>query len=194
VKNVILIGDSIRMGYQETVGRDLAGLADVWAPPDNGGATPNVLVHLHSWVLNRPCDVVHVNAGLHDLKTIWYGGREPVTPPDHYRRNVGVILSAIGGRTRAKAIWATTTPVRDDAHNANHSRWNDFCRYNEYVQAYNAAAVEVCRELGVPVNDLYAVAMGAGLDRIQNPDGVHFTVEGSEVLGKAAAGAILAVM
>ncbi len=96
-RHVVLIGDSIRIGYRDIVARELADVADVWGPQENGGTTPNVLVSLHAWVLNRqpPPDLVHINAGLHDLKTIHYGGRQNVVPLAHYRRNVETIPATI---------------------------------------------------------------------------------------------------
>ena len=60
----------------------------------------------------------------------------------------------------------------------------------EEVAAYNAAAVRVAGELGVPVNDLHAVIMAAGRDELLTQDGVHFTAEGSRLLGKAVAATV----
>ena len=65
---VILIGDSIRMGYQEVVWHELSDIADVWAPMENGGNSENVLNHMETWVLSRTPDIVHLNCGLHDIK------------------------------------------------------------------------------------------------------------------------------
>ena len=36
MKSVILIGDSIRLGYQGVVRQELAGTAQVWGPAENG--------------------------------------------------------------------------------------------------------------------------------------------------------------
>ena len=46
MKRIVLIGDSIRMGYQEKVHEQLADWADVWAPEENGGDSEKVLAHL----------------------------------------------------------------------------------------------------------------------------------------------------
>jgi hypothetical protein len=99
---------------------------------------------------------------------------------------VRFLLETIRYTFGAKVAWATTTPVRDALHYAAHSEWRDFTRYNEDVLACNGAAREVCAELGVPVNDLYAVAMDAGLERIQTGDGVHYTPEADVFLGGSA--------
>ena len=192
MKQVVLIGDSIRMSYEETVRRELAGVAEVWGPAENGAHTTNVLVHLHAWVLNRqPApDLVHINAGLHDLKTVWYGGQESVVPVEHYRRNVELILRVIRERTKAKVIWATTTPVIYERAHANHAQARDFDRYDEYVVSYNIAATQVCKRLGVPVNDLFEVVTAAGKEMMLRDDGVHFTPAGQQLLGTAVAGKI----
>jgi lysophospholipase L1-like esterase len=191
-KQVVLIGDSIRMGYEATVKQELADIADVWSPEDNGAHTVNVLVHLHAWVLNRDPqpDLVHLNAGLHDLKTIWYGGQQSVVPVEHYRRNVETILRTIRERTKAKIIWATTTPVIYERAHANHAQYRDFDRYDEYAVSYNLVAGQVYKRLSVPINDLFAVVTAAGKEELLSQDGVHFTPAGCELLGKAVAGKI----
>ena len=190
---VVLIGDSIRMGYQQTARAELSDVAEVWGPEENGAHTANVLVHLHLWVLRRRPDLVHINAGLHDLKTICYEGRENVVPLAHYRENVAAILRTVRERCpAAKLIWALTTPVNERKARAAHERARDFCRYEADVAAYNQAAAEVAGELGVPVNNLFSVVVDAGQERIQQPDGVHFTPEGYALLGRAAAQAIRA--
>jgi len=188
MKQIVLIGDSIRMGYQETVRAELAGVADVWSPEVNGGHTVNVLLHLHAWVGHRKPQILHVNAGLHDIRTLWYGGRELLVPVDFYRRNVRTILTTARDVFGAAVAWALTTPVREENHHRAHARWNDFDRFECDVRTYNEAAREVCADLGVPVNDLHQVAAEAGLDRIQTDDGVHYLPEGSAMLGRAVAG------
>ena len=79
---VILIGDSIRMGYQEFARAECAGTTDVWAPAENGGTSRNVLAHLDEWVISRRPDVVHVNCGLHDIRREF--GAEPAVPLAEY--------------------------------------------------------------------------------------------------------------
>ena len=68
MKRVVLIGDSIRMGYQATACRELEGLAEVWKPEQNGGTTQKVLENLDEWAIAQKPDIVHVNCGLHDLR------------------------------------------------------------------------------------------------------------------------------
>jgi lysophospholipase L1-like esterase len=71
----------------------------------------------------------------------------------------------------------------------HHAR-KPFDRFEADVRAYNAVAVGVARELGVPVNDLFARVMEAGRDPWLLPDGVHFTDAGYRRLGQAVAAKI----
>ncbi len=189
MQTVALIGDSIRMGYQPMVRQALAGRAEVWGPETNGSHTVNVLAHLHDWIVRRRPDVLHLNAGLHDLKTATTALREQIVPPDHYRRNVELLLRI--ARTRCgRVIWATTTPVREDLHNARRLADGSFLRYQQDVEVYNEIAVRAASAAGAEVNDLHAVALAAGLEDIQKDDGVHFTEDGSRLLAKAVCDAI----
>ena len=86
VKSAVLIGDSIRIGYQAHVMAALSGQAEIWVPEQNGGDSRNVLAHLDEWVLARAPDLVHVNCGLHDLKRAFGAG--PNVPLEEYAANV----------------------------------------------------------------------------------------------------------
>lgn len=150
MKKVVLIGDSIRMGYQATVRERLSDMAEVWGPDENGANTVNVLVNLRRWVLGRDPDLVHVNCGLHDLKTVYCGGRENVVSLPHCRDNVAKIIRSIREKTHAQVIWATTTPVMYERAHRAHAKGHDFDRYEEDVEAYNRTAVDVASRLGAP--------------------------------------------
>jgi lysophospholipase L1-like esterase len=190
MKRVVLIGDSIRMGYQDTVRAELGSAAEVWSPSENGGHTVNVLIYLNEWVLKRQPDIVHINCGLHDLKTLARDDRENLIPVAEYKRNVGRILRLIQTYTRARIIWAATTPVHEERIKKTRTAPGDFRRYEADVVAYNEAAREEAKAKGVPLNDLYAKVMAAGRDESLTADGVHFTKDAYTMLGKAAAEAI----
>jgi lysophospholipase L1-like esterase len=185
MRQVILIGDSIRMGYQSVVQRALASCADIWAPRENGGTSANVLAHLDEWVLSRSADIVHLNCGLHDLKTAFHADRTAV-PLDEYRANLEVIFRQIRARTSATPIWASTTPVNEDWHHKN----KPFDRFEADVEAYNLAAVDIAGRFDIQIDDLYQVVMNAGRDDYLVQDGVHFSSAGYELLGRAVSDAI----
>ena len=178
---VVLIGDSIRMGYQDHIVSQLAGRAEVWAPEENGGDSRNVLSHLDQWVFSRQPDLVHVNCGLHDLKRAF--GAESAVPLAEYERNVRQILQRLQRELNGAVVWATTTPVDETWHHQN----KGFDRLEADVEAYNAAARAVAEDLGVPIDDLFAVIEGEGKARLLTQDGVHFTDEGSQLLGRVVA-------
>jgi lysophospholipase L1-like esterase len=189
MKTVVLIGDSIRMGYQDVVRRELAGRAEIWSPEQNGGTSQNILAHLDEWCFSRDAGVVHINCGLHDLKKE-FGQDRAAIPLAQYETNVRTILTRLQAETGASVVWATTTPVNQAWHHANKS----FDRFEADVIAYNATAERVARDLDIPVNDLFAVVQQEGRDGILRPDGVHFSPAGYEILGKRVAGFVAGLL
>src|SRR5688500_13183405 len=144
MKHVTLIGDSIRWGYQPFVRDLLAGVADVWGPQSNGGTSRNVLAHIDAFARPRPetltgPHVVHVNAGLHDIKKE-YGADEPQGSLEEYALNVRRILGRLKAeRPTPRVIWATMTPVNE----ARHNPIKGFNRFESDVVAYNAVGLRV---------------------------------------------------
>lgn len=186
---VILIGDSIRMGYQAAVARELEGTAEMWGPEQNGGNSANVLGHLDEWILSKEAAVVHVNCGLHDLRKEFDTG-ESAIDLEAYEENVREILGRLKKEFAGKVVWAATTPVNEEWHHAN----KGFDRFEADVEAYNKITSGIARELGIPIDDLFSVITEGGRDRLLRDDGVHFSEEGSELLGKAVADCIRATL
>src|SRR5262249_4795155 len=65
---VLLIGDSISIGYTVPARKLLQGKANVHRIPENGGPTSNGSAKLDKWLGDGKWDVIHFNWGLHDLK------------------------------------------------------------------------------------------------------------------------------
>jgi len=65
---VLIIGDSISMGYTLPTRELLKGKANLHRPPTNCGPTTTGLDQLEAWLGDKPWDVIHFNWGLHDLK------------------------------------------------------------------------------------------------------------------------------
>ncbi|MCZ6676888.1 MAG: GDSL-type esterase/lipase family protein [Candidatus Poribacteria bacterium] len=190
LKRVVCIGDSIRMGYEPTVVQELADWAQVWRMGEiQGGNTRNVLEHLDEWGIQPAPDIVHINAGLHDMARDPGPGPEPRVPLHEYRENLRQIISTIQKKTPALIIFALTTPVDLARQHAVNYGVN---RVNTDVLTYNQAAREVAAERHVVINDLYQVVVDNGIGQMLREDGVHFTASGSEILGKAVAAAIRA--
>ena len=183
-KSTVLIGDSIRMGYQDHAARELADQVEIWVPEQNGGDSRNVLAHLDEWVLSRKPDLVHVNCGLHDLKRAFGEGQN--VPLEEYGQNVRQILARIQNELVGIVVWTQTTPVDEKLHHQH----KGFDRFEADVDAYNEVARSVAVDLGVPIDDLFAVVEREGKARLLIPDGVHFTEEGSQALGRAVAACV----
>jgi hypothetical protein len=175
---VLLIGDSISIGYTVPVREMLRGVVNVHRIPTNAGPTPKGIESIDSWLGTGNWDLIHFNWGLHDLKYMF--DDLPQVDLSQYERNLYRLAGRLK-RTGAKLIWASTTPVPNE--NVRPKRVpGDVLRYNE-------AAARVMKRNQIPVNDLYHFAR-TRLDRIQRPDNVHFTEEGSRQLAEQVAAAI----
>lgn len=154
MKNVLLLGDSIRMGYDKAVKSSLEGKVNVYFPAENCRFASYVLRYLHEYkslVKDGEIDVIHWNAGLWDCLRLF--GEEPHTPIEMYVYYIDRICKRIKKLfPNAKIIFATSTKVQEEKMN------KDFKRYNKEIQEYNKAAVEVVKKYGFAVNDLYAVS------------------------------------
>jgi GDSL-like Lipase/Acylhydrolase family len=179
---VLLIGDSISIGYTVPVQQLLKGKANVHRIPTNGGPTINGLKNIDSWLGKGKWDVIHFNWGLHDLKMDKEGKHQ--VPVEAYEKNLRTLVVRMK-KTGAKLLWASTTPV-PEAKVSPPRKPGD-------VEAYNKVALRVMEENGVKVDDLYAFAKPK-LKKIQRPANVHFTPEGSKALAKQVAAAIEAAL
>src|SRR3954471_2877283 len=90
---VLLIGDSISIGYTVSVRKALAGKANVHRIPENGADTLNGLKKIDSWLGDSHWDVIHFNWGLHDLKVTAEGDRQ--VPIDAYEKNLQVLVKRL---------------------------------------------------------------------------------------------------
>jgi len=179
---VLLIGDSISMGYTITVREELADAAIVHRIPRNGGSTIQGLKSIDYWLGDIKWDVICFNFGLHDLKRLKNGkydiAGEPVTTPQQYAENLEKLVKKLKP-TNAKLIWVTTTPVPAGAKG----------RIKGSEIEYNQAAKKVMHKNNVTINDLYKFASPV-LDNIQRPNDVHYTANGYKLLGREVAKSI----
>jgi lysophospholipase L1-like esterase len=187
--NVLIIGDSISIGYFEPVKQLLEGKAEVYHNPGNAAHTANGLARLDEWLGGRHWDVIHFNHGLHDLKYIDGDGKlvapnegTQQIPIADYARNLEEMVRRLK-KTGTTLIFATTTPVPEGSAG----------RVKGDAERYNRAALPIMKKHRVRVNDLYAFALPR-LDAIQRPKNVHFTEEGSRLLAEQVARSIRAAL
>ena len=168
MKNVLLIGDSIRRGYDEAVQKTLEGKANVVFPADNCRFASYTLRHFHEYfggVAGEDFDVVHWNAGLWDCLRMFE--EEPHTPTEIYAYYIDRICVRIKKLCpNAKVIFATSTRVISEKMDIG------FKRYNEDIEEYNRIAVEIVKKHGFAVNDLYKTS--ASLPEEAHSDPVHY--------------------
>ena len=182
---VLLVGDSISIGYTLPVRDMLKGVANVHRVPTNCGPTSRGVESIQDWLGEGKWDVIHFNFGLHDLVYMDAKGTrvapdqgKPQVAIDDYKKNLETIVAAMK-KTGAKLIFATTTPVPK----------GEPIRVPDSDKEYNAAALEVMAKHGVQVNDLNALVRGRNLDG-QRPANVHFTDEGSKALAEQVSATI----
>lgn len=181
MKNVVLIGDSIRIGYDKTIKSELEGKANVFFPEENCQFIMYVFRYFHEWINSfglkgEDVDVVHWNAGLHDCLRLFE--EEPNTPLDiyeYYMERTCIRIKKIC--PNAKVIFATSTAVISE------NMTKDFMRYNKDIEKYNEVAVKVAEKHGFAINDLYPIS--AKLPVQAHSDAVHYyTPEGTEAFSK----------
>lgn len=176
---VLLIGDSISIGYTLPVRAKLKGKANVHRIPQNGGATEIGLEKMTEWLGWGKWDVIHFNFGLHDAKyaseTTLRATREQYI--DHLRKLIAQMKA-----TGARLVFATTTPVPNGGVLSPTRKFDS-------IEARNELAVALMRESGVAVDDLYSVALPI-MEKHGRPKDLHFAPEGYEILATAVAASI----
>jgi len=185
MKKVLLIGDSIRLGYDKSVKKSLEGIAEVYYPAENCRFASYVLRYLGEYgelAGEGGPDVIHWNAGLWDNLRLYED--DPHTPIEVYAYYIRRICLRIRKLfPHADVIFATSTAVQEELMD------KDFKRYNAEIEAYNEAALAVVREFGFAVNDLYPISRA--LPDEAHSDTVHYyTSMGTEALTKPVLAAL----
>lgn len=160
----LLLGDSISIGYTDFVVGILLGTVDVSRPLNkNGGyenceGTTKAVQQLDEWLGDGTWDVIHFNFGLHDLKHVdaktGRNSRNPQDPQqatqEQYRKNLLRIVERLLV-TKAKLIFATTTPFRENLDNP--------AREVDQPQKYNEVALSIMKRNGIMIDDLYNLVL-----------------------------------
>jgi lysophospholipase L1-like esterase len=176
VTNVLIVGDSISMGYTPIVQKALAPDINIEHNDGNGGSTERGVTSIKKWLGNKQWDIILFNFGLHDLvykdslnKYDVVKGKIAV-PLEVYRKNLESIVSKLR-ETTAKLIFINTTVVPE----------NSIGRKVEDPAKYNAVALEVMKKNGIQVLDLYTASQTIHPAN-SKPGNVHYTDKGYELL------------
>lgn len=180
MKKALLLGDSVRMGYQDFVKEMLRGECEVYFSEDNGRFAAYTL-----WQANQMYkefghfDVVHFNTGYWDMN-IEAPMKEAMTPVDEYCRTMKRIIN-LSHDNADNLIYATTLPVLDKGSALDVSNTGGYITYdNKWVSSYNNAAKKLMNEENVAINDLYELVY-KGENYYKCPDLLHLTVDGYKV-------------
>lgn len=172
MKNLLLLGDSIRAGYDKSIKKTLDGKANVIFPDENCRFAAYLLRNFHEYlgdIRGEDIDVIHWNAGLWDCLHVFE--EEAQTPLEIYAYYIERLCIRIKKICpNAKVIFATSTSVISEKMK------KDFKRYNEEIEQYNECAVSIVKKHGFLVNDLYAVSKS--LPEEAHSDPVHYYTTG----------------
>lgn len=188
---VLIVGDSISIGYTLPVRTLLKDKANVHRIPVNGEYSANGLAHIREWLGDEKWDVIYFNWGIWDThlldgngqiiidKSVDIGSAKIRTTIAEYQHNLNRLLD-IMQPTGAKLVWASSTPI------TSRKRLED-------IVDYNKAAAGVMSSRHVTIDDLYSV-IEPHASKMQIDDGCHFTLQGYEYLGQHVAESIVAAL
>lgn len=198
-KRVLILGDSISIGYTPVVQKMLADELTVLRPmakngrAENCSGTTSGVANIDRWLQidGGKWDVIHFNWGLHDLKHMKADGKTtsdlatdpPQATVEVYEKQLREIVAKLKA-TGAKLVFAATTPVPDEPMKVY--------RANADVIRYNEAALRVMKDNDIAVNDLYTLVKPRMKELQIQPANVHFVPAGSEVLATEVVKAIRA--
>ncbi len=184
-KKVLVIGDSISIGYTPYVKEKLKSEADVVHNRGNAKFSKNGLDSIYSWIGNTDWDVIHFNFGLWDLcYRLPSGERDKnngklTATVEEYKDNLDKIVSILK-ETDAEIIFANTTMVPS----------KESGRYTQDVERFNMAAEEVMKKHNIEVNDLYSLSLKVHPEYGLGNDNVHYKKDGYKVFSEQVVNAI----
>ena len=182
--NILIIGDSISIGYTPFVEQDLKEVALVKHNPGNAQHTGTGLKKVEAWIGDTDWDIIQFNWGLWDLcyrhpDAKVYGNRDKLNGKithtvKEYRANLEALVLKLKELSDAKLIFVTTSYVPKE----------EAGRFSEDALVYNQVAKAVMQKHDVLVNDVYEKSRSIHKNYGQGENDVHYTKEGYKKLGK----------
>lgn len=175
---VLIIGDSISIGYTPGVRKLLDGKANVHRVNTNCRWSAFGDEHVEGWVGTAKWDIVHFNFGLWD----WYGwSQKKKATPTSYATHLENIVTQLK-KTNATLIFGVTTPPC-----IGPERKVKIVISDERAKEFNDAALAVMKKHGVIVNDLYAVIGEKRRTLQRGENDVHYNEAGRKLLAEKVA-------
>ncbi len=186
--NVLIIGDSISIGYTMPTRALLKGKVNLHRIPTNGGPTTKGVTEIEKWLGKRKWDLIHFNWGLHDLKYMGpkgenlypkeKGGKVQVPLAD-YERNLHKLVARMK-KSAKRLVWRNTTPIPPGSKG----------RYVGDSVKFNEAAARVMKKHGIPTLDLFTPSKKNMKDWMREAN-VHYHAHGSQAMAELIAKDIL---
>jgi lysophospholipase L1-like esterase len=182
--DILIIGDSISIGYTPFVKKHFLGKASVFHNTGNAQHTGTGLKKIEEWLGDKKWDVILFNWGLWDLcyrhpDSKEYGNKDKIHgKPEYtiaeYTSNLDSLVSIIKKKSNAKLIFVTTTYVPKDEPG----------RYKSDVEKYNDAAKLVMKKHNISVNDIYEQSIAIHNRYGKGSKDVHYTTVGYKKLSE----------
>jgi len=190
---VLIIGDSISLGYTPYVTEMLQDKAIVKHNRANAEFTGTGLQEIDSWLGNTAWDVIHFNWGLWDI----YGWRYAATKDlsvSAYESRLETLVQRLK-QTGAQLIWGTTTPVCPEAEKTMLKRFKTEAKITPAIERqYLDAALRVMKKYQIEIDDLHSLMAPQRAQYALGDDNVHYTEDGYKVLAKQVADTIQATL
>jgi acyl-CoA thioesterase-1 len=186
--HVLIIGDSISIGYTLPTRALLQGKVNLHRIPTNGGPTTKGLAEIEKWLKNKKWDLIHFNWGLHDLKYMGKDGTNLVpkekggvvqVPLAEYEKNLEKLVVRMK-KSAKQLVWRNTTPIPAGSK----------ALYVGDSVKYNQAAARVMKRHKIPTLDLFTPSKKNMKDWMKKAD-VHYYPHGSQALAEIVAKDIL---
>lgn len=180
---ILIIGDSISIGYTPFVSENLKIIAEISHNPGNAQHTGTGLDHIETWIGDNDWDIIQFNWGLWDLcyrnpDSKEQGNRDKINGKitfdiESYERNLDSIVALIRKKSNVELIFVTTTYVPND----------EAGRFTQDVIKYNDVAKKIMESHTVKINDIYEKSIEIHNEFRLDTNDVHYTHKGYEKLG-----------
>lgn len=181
---ILIIGDSISLGYTPFVKESLKDVAEVYHNPGNAQHTGKGLKNVEAWITAEDFDIIQFNWGLWDMcyrhpDSKVQGKRDKVNGTitfslADYEKQLRAIVKILKEKSDAELIFVTTTCVPKD----------EAGRFSKDPAKYNKVAKKIMKENGIKVNNLNKPSKGIHAKDGKGDDDVHYRLEGYEALGE----------
>jgi lysophospholipase L1-like esterase len=179
---ILIIGDSISLGYTPFVKAHFSEKAIVTHNPGNAQHSGTGLQKIQEWIGEEDWDIIQFNWGLWDLcyrhpDSKVQGNRDKLNGTltysvEDYAANLDSIVTILKKKTDAKLIFVTTSYVPED----------EAGRFVADTVRYNNAAKSIMKKYACTVNDIYAASIPIHKAFGKGIDDVHYTAQGYEQL------------